>query len=77
MKISQAADHTKMTAGTPTIPTTAISGNGFDATNAQITINQSTNSANNSTTQYALGNAEVSGTFYGVNGGVLRGSNHC
>ena len=31
MKISEAADHTKMTAGTLTIPTTAISGNGFSA----------------------------------------------
>lgn len=73
MKISDAIDHGNMTAGTLIIPTTAISGNGFDATNAQITINQSTNSTNNSTSQYALSNAEVSGTFYGVNGGVLGG----
>ena len=34
MKISDAKDHKNMTAGTLTIPTTAISGNGFDATNA-------------------------------------------
>ena len=73
MKISEAVDHTKMTAGTLTIPTTAISGNGFAANNAQITINQSVNQTNNSTTQYALSNADVSGTFYGVNGGVLGG----
>jgi hypothetical protein len=73
MKISEAVDHTKMTAGTLTIPTTAISGNGFAANNAQLTINQSVNSANNSTTQYALSNADVSGTFFGVNGGVLGG----
>jgi hypothetical protein len=31
MKISEATDHTKMTVGTLTIPTTAISGNGFSA----------------------------------------------
>jgi len=73
MKISDATDHTKMTAGTLTIPTTAISGNGFDATNAQITINQATNSTNNSTTQYALGNATANGTFFGANAGVLGG----
>ena len=73
MKISDAKDHKNMTAGTLTIPTTAISGNGFDATNAQITINQSTNSTNNSTSQYALSNTEVSGTLDIVNGGVLGG----
>ena len=36
-------------------------------------MNQSVNSANNSTTQYALSNADVSGTFFGVNWGVLGG----
>ena len=56
------------------IPTTAISGNGFDTTNAQLTINQTTNTANNSTTQYVLNTANVNGTFYGVNGGVLGGT---
>jgi hypothetical protein len=29
--------------------------------------------ARNTTTQYALSTADVSGTFYGVNGGVLGG----
>ena len=73
MKISDAIDHGNMTAGTLIIPTTAISGNGFDTTNAQITINQATNSTNNSTTQYALGNATANGTFFGANAGVLGG----
>ena len=74
MKVSEAEDHTKMTAGTLIIPTTAISGNGFDATNAQLTINQTTNTAKNSTTQYVLNTANVNGTFYGVNHGVLGGT---
>jgi hypothetical protein len=38
MKISEAADHTKLTAGTLTLPTTTMSSTGFDASNAQITI---------------------------------------
>jgi hypothetical protein len=39
MKISETADHTKLTAGTLTLPTTTMSSTGFDASNAQITIN--------------------------------------
>ena len=73
MKISEAADHTKLTAGTLTLPTTTMSSTGFDASNAQITINQTIDTAKNTTTQYALNTADVSGTFYGVNGGVLGG----
>jgi hypothetical protein len=38
MKISETADHTKLTAGTLTLPTTTMSSTGFDASNAQITI---------------------------------------
>lgn len=71
IKISEAAEHTKLTAGTLTLPTTAISRTGFDASNAQITINQSIDTAKNTTAQYALNTADVSGTFYGINGGVL------
>ena len=44
MKISGAADHTNLTAGTLTLPTTAMSSTGFDASNAQITINQTRHS---------------------------------
>ncbi len=71
IKISEAAEHTKLTAGTLTLPTTAISRTGFDASNAQITINQSIDTAKNTTAQYALNTADVSGAFYGINGGVL------
>ena len=73
MKISEAADHTKLTAGTLTLPTTAMSSTGFNASNTQITIKQSIDTAKNTTTQYALNTADVSGTFYGLNGGVLGG----
>ena len=44
MKISEAADHTKLTAGTLTLPTTTMSSTGFAASNAQITINQTRHS---------------------------------
>ena len=70
MKISEAADHTKLTAGTLTLPTTTMSSTRFDASNAQITINQTIDTAKNTTTQYALNTADVSGE---VNGGVLDG----
>jgi hypothetical protein len=51
MKISEAADHTKLTPGTLTLPTIAMSSTGFNASNAQITINQSIDTAKNTTTQ--------------------------